>query len=437
MPHVFLSYSRADDDLMNQLRADLRAGGFDVWTDTGIKPGTPSWKRAIEDAIRGAGCVVAILSPDAAQSRWVREELDFAEAQGKQIFLILARGDKDDSVPFGFSTHQWVDIRRDYVPIKDVLIPALRDYLRHAPAAEPDIVTDAPSVHIAATPKPPKRNAALIIGVLAIAGTVAALVFIAPQFVPQAAPTQPITPIATATLPVTDNEDNTPTIQAFDGVEMVFVPTGCFMMGSETGPGDEQPVAGQCIDTPYWIDRFEVTNAVFAQFEGRALQPSYWSEASEPRTSLTWNEARDFCEDRRGGRLPTELEWEYAARGPDNLIYPWGDDFKTENVVSDIENEATVVGSRPTGASWVGALDMSGNVWEWVSTLYTSWELGLFPYPYDADDGREDSERTDLERVMRGGSYRDASDVLRAAYRQAQIPFTRAESIGFRCVRDV
>src|SRR4051794_34087489 len=109
--HIFLSYSRKDADLMVRLRDDLKTSGFTVWEDTGIVAGTPSWKRAIENAIRNAVCLVCILSPDAALSDWVRAELDFAQLQNKQIFLVLARGSERDSIPFGFAASQWVDIR--------------------------------------------------------------------------------------------------------------------------------------------------------------------------------------------------------------------------------------------------------------------------------------------------------------------------------------
>jgi hypothetical protein len=111
--HVFLSYSRKDAPIMQRVRGDLQAGGLRVWTDEGIEPGSESWKMSIETALRGSACLIAILSPDAANSRWVREELDFAEAHHKKVFLILARGEQDDAVPFGYSTHQWIDIRSE------------------------------------------------------------------------------------------------------------------------------------------------------------------------------------------------------------------------------------------------------------------------------------------------------------------------------------
>ena len=111
--NIFLSYSREDSDLMNHLKDDFEQIGFTVWTDANIQPGSPSWKVTIEQAIRDADCIVVIFSPSAAQSKWVRAELDFAEAQEKSIFPVLAKGTSADAVPFGYSSHQWVDLRKE------------------------------------------------------------------------------------------------------------------------------------------------------------------------------------------------------------------------------------------------------------------------------------------------------------------------------------
>lgn len=219
----------------------------------------------------------------------------------------------------------------------------------------------------------------------------------------------------------------TPEIQEFDGVEMVLVPVGCFWMGSVISD-DEQAIHEMCIDEPYWIDRYEVTNAQFETFEGVAADDAGWADPQQPRTLVTWFEARDFCADKRGARLPTEAEWEYAARGPNSSVYPWGNDFGGDNVVYS-SRQPEIVGSREDGESWVDAYDMSGNVWEWVNTIYE-------PYPYATDDGREeDSNRTDVRRVLRGGSYLAFANPLRSAYRNWSSPAFVFHDSGFRCVR--
>jgi len=226
--------------------------------------------------------------------------------------------------------------------------------------------------------------------------------------------------------PATSNAGWAPLIREFDGVPMALVPIGCFMMGSTDGDDDELPVHQQCFVEPFWIDVYEVTNAQYGSvgaFYGDLL----------PREVISWFAATAYCEG-RGARLPTEAEWEYAARGPDALIYPWGNEFIADYVTYDLNaiwtTHTTDVGSRPEGVSWVGAYDMGGNVWEWVSSLY-------MPYPYDATDGREVGAHIDSvsRRVVRGGSYHHPDLSARAANRRWVHPTGAQAYYGMRCAR--
>jgi formylglycine-generating enzyme required for sulfatase activity len=216
-------------------------------------------------------------------------------------------------------------------------------------------------------------------------------------------------------------------IQSFDGVDMVLVPPGCFNMGSdaEGADDDEQPVHQQCFDAPFWLDRTEVTNAAFGSagmFAGDDL----------PRDTVPMPDAIAHCE-ARGARLPTEAEWEYAARGPSAWTFPWGNDFNGLNVVyvGSSGGESAAVGSRPGGASWVGAVDLSGNLWEWTSTIYG------YDYPYVSDDGREDLSNLNMPRAIRGGSWSNESVWMRGSVRKAKHPTVEYYVyVGFRCARD-
>lgn len=130
MTHVFLSYSRRDSAFMRRLRSDLQAVGLEVWTDeTGLEPGTPSWERVIVNELNRAGCMVVVLSPDAAESEWVGRELAAADELGLRIFPIMARGQAKDSVPLRLKTHQRIDARRDYMVALQRLQKALIDHL--------------------------------------------------------------------------------------------------------------------------------------------------------------------------------------------------------------------------------------------------------------------------------------------------------------------
>lgn len=234
-----------------------------------------------------------------------------------------------------------------------------------------------------------------------------------------------------------------------DGVAMVLVPAGCFEMGSTNEQinyavneldgqrewyEDEQPVSEQCFDAPFWIDRYEVTNGQFNRLGGEAAAASRWTGSERPREQITWLEAQAFCA-KRDARLPTEREWEYAARGPDGLVYPWGNTFVAANVVYDGNSgsQTANVGSRPGGVSWVGAYDMSGNVWEWTASIY---DQERFPYPYNKDDGRENTNNsTDVSFVLRGGSWSDFDSLVRAALRGGSFADFRGDDYGFRCAR--
>jgi formylglycine-generating enzyme required for sulfatase activity len=251
------------------------------------------------------------------------------------------------------------------------------------------------------------------------------------------------------------------------GIQQVWVPAGSFLMGTDDAtlqalkaldaPGfilgelaSEQPQHEARLTKGYWIDKFEVTNAAFQAFvaAGGYKDQSLWSPAGwewlgrqvveqlpqyclgnlpeNPAACLSWYEAEAYAR-WRGGRLPTEAEWEYAARGPQSLIYPWGNEFDAGrcNVVDSTGLKPA--GSYPAGASWVGALDMAGNVMEWVQDWLGSYPAGAVENPAGPAGGSV--------KVEKGGWWGGPFLAARSAYRHFEDPPEYGDfHIGFRVV---
>jgi formylglycine-generating enzyme required for sulfatase activity len=229
-------------------------------------------------------------------------------------------------------------------------------------------------------------------------------------------------------------------IREGDGAVMVYVPAGEFWMGSDDGLDDEKPRHRVYVDA-FWIDRTEVTNAQYRKCvdAGACSLPSKsssWTRDSYygnpafdnyPVIYVTWYQAQEYA-GWVGGRLPTEAEWEYAARGSDAYAYPWGDNRPDGSLLNydGSPGDTTEVGSYPDGGSWCGALDMSGNVYEWTSSVHKE-------YPYDSNDGRESLDSIDT-RVLRGGAFYNESRYVRCAFRYRLTPGYGVFDLGFRCV---
>lgn len=218
-----------------------------------------------------------------------------------------------------------------------------------------------------------------------------------------------------------------------DPVEMVAVPGGEFLMGSDEpeADADERPASRMRVEA-FWIDRVEVTNARYATcVEAGAcflpVGPAFGeaTKADHPVTIVGWDQATAYC-GWVGKRLPTEAEWEKAARGPDSRRYPWGCCFEPGRANAGYTAGTAPVGSYRGGASPYGVLDMAGNVSEWTSSLYR-------PFPYDPGDGREDP-RAKGARVNRGGSWYYGAWYVRTTYRAtANHIYRRISDLGFRC----
>ena len=237
------------------------------------------------------------------------------------------------------------------------------------------------------------------------------------------------------------------------GREMVLVPAGPFTMGSSGQALDEdsaeKPVH-QVTLPAFFIDKYEVTTTRYAAFLNAVKQihdkagheyigidqnlsleqiDGQWrsKKAKEnfPIGNVTWYGAMAYAR-WAGKRLPTEAEWEKAARGPDGRKFPWGNTMDFRRFRLGIDRLAPV-GRLPDGASPYGCLNMADNVWEWTSSLFK-------PYPYNSADGREDPQATG-RRVARGGSWSGEPEIAHAAYRFRPDPGFRHYYLGFRCAK--
>jgi TIR domain len=154
---IFISYSRRDTERMSQVRDGLRAANFQVWTDEGIEPGTESWKQALSSAIKDCKYVVVLFSPDSAESAWVNRELDFAELHKKKIYPLLVKGEPEQSIPFGYTTFQFIDIRDDQ-KVMDGLQKLVDTLKSHADGSEGAAPTPPESGESAAPSDQPQQE---------------------------------------------------------------------------------------------------------------------------------------------------------------------------------------------------------------------------------------------------------------------------------------
>jgi len=284
------------------------------------------------------------------------------------------------------------------------------------------------------------------------------------------------TPILTPTPQrIADSPTALPTRSPQSFADMILIPAGEFTMGSTQAQVDaafeqckksygdgckkewfEREMPQHTVNLgEYFIDKYETTNAQYAECvkAGKCTAPhktksysraNYYGNAefaNYPVIYIDWTQAKSYCEF-AGKRLPTEAEWEKAARGTDGRTYPWGNEFDgkklnycdknctfdwADKAVDDGYADTAPVGSYPSGASPYGVMDMAGNVWEWVSSDYKS-------YPYVANDGREEL-LSNNNKMFRGGSWNYLDNFTRAAFRDSFTSTDIFNYLGVRCAQ--
>ena len=252
----------------------------------------------------------------------------------------------------------------------------------------------------------------------------------------QGTPLPTYTPAPTATSKPTKTPWPTkaPTSAPVDDPNMVYIPGGEFLLGADGGPENESPAQTIFVDA-FNIDKYPVTNAQYKEFvdaTGHRI-PRHWKDGQIPEGKddhpvvwVSWEDAAAYAS-WAGKRLPTEVEWEKAARGEDGLKYAWGDAFDSAkcNSREAALKDTNPVGVYPDGASPYGAEEMCGNVWEWTADWYQAYRGSV----YHLDRYGE------TYRALRGGSWFDGADAVCTTTRNSGKPTFMFSTIGFRCAK--
>ncbi|HUY76667.1 MAG TPA: SUMF1/EgtB/PvdO family nonheme iron enzyme [Ktedonobacterales bacterium] len=394
---IFVSHSHKDNEWCREFIATLTAAGWSVWYDEQGLHGGAAWLTVIEKELSARPIVMLIITPDALASEWVQRELQLAMLERKQILPVLH---KDTPQVGGFlKLIQWINVVGLPAPIAAARVAQEMGYPldgKNQPSSPP---LPPPSRSLPPDNRFPKRLADL----------------------------------GYTALPSGDDIVIIP--------PLCDIPAGPFVMGSDKrrdiqAYDDELPT--QTIALPaYQIARHPVTVAEYAcAVRGRARPEGAIRDQLErmdhPIVNVSWHDAMAYVQwlSERTGKswqLPTEAEWEKAARGTDGRIYPWGDRWDTTraNTRESGFGRTSSVGNHSNGTSPYRVQEMAGNVWEWTSSSYK-------PYPYHqtvSEDGGRDNEAA---RVLRGGSWYLNSRNARVACRSRLDSNVRAFDRGFR-----
>ena len=444
MGHVFISYSHRDTEYAHALAAHLQEKGFEVWIDERLDYGA-QWPQELQKQLDTCSAFVLIMSPRSYASDWVQSELQRARRKGKPLFPLLLEGDE----PWlSVESTQYYDVRGGKLP--DAKFYAALERALSAPGRP----VEKP-VHVPISPMAAKRNPGIILGVVGAGALLLILAVTVPRLVsaPSSEPETSPAAISSAEIegnptfapPESTESDSPADFIDSRGVPMRFVPAGNFIMGNEASQyPEERPVHTVYLDD-FYIDKFEVTNALYAECvdEGACQPPnetgsftraSYYGDpvyADYPVVYVEWEEANAYCR-WRGMKLPTEAQWEKAARGTDGRLYPWGNNIdQTYANYNEYVGDTTRVGSYETGKSIYNVYDMSGNAWEWVADWFSN------TYYLDTPLTNPTGPVSGEYRVLRGGSWHDQAETVTASSRGwSQLEYFYNVDFGFRCAMD-
>ena len=460
MADIFLSYAREDQEHARRIAEALEAEGWSVFWDVKIRAGQ-RFAEFIERRLEESLVVVVLWSPHSVGSRWVKLEATHGLERETPALIpaMIAR----TTIPFEFRDIHAADLTSWLADNAPDGASGLDELLSAIDALAPSRVAASPAPAPVPAPAP----------TLASPGSVSATPS-PPELMPTLASPEPMSVPRSSTSGVRATRGGVRTstssprplpdeivVPLDPPLTLVKVPAGPFLMGSDkkkdTKASDDELWPGGAIGTvnvpEFYIGKFPVTVAQFkACVAAQGITPgnpkALGPHADHPVVYVSWSEALQYCQwleqTARASRastelmallddgwhlsLPSEAEWEKAARGTDGRAYPWGEGIDPQRANYSASNIGTTsaVGAFPRGASPYGAQDMSGNVWERTRSLSK-------PYPYEASDGREDL-KANGQRVSRGGSFGNVGAGLRAAGRAYHSAGCEHDFIGFRVV---
>jgi formylglycine-generating enzyme required for sulfatase activity len=446
---VFISYASdkiksttSDRQVANQICSALESKGIGCWiAHRDILPGD-EWLNAIIDAVQGSKLIVLVFSANTEESDWVKDEVkialdkkikiipirieDVSPQEALRILKFRCQWMDAFTPPLGKHIESLVKIVSRHLGLEPV-IPVKKEKLKEKPEAD----QVKPAAREIKPVKEDKKETSDM-----------------PGDVKKVIPTAH---------KVDKNKNGYWEAYYQDGIVMVYIPPGEFMMGQTdeekkwliTKVGREEYNSYYTNEIPlhkvyldgYWIGKYEVTFAQYDRYcnETKIEKPDDegWGRENRPVIIISWDGAAAYCDwlSQKIGlkfKLPTEAQWEKAARGNDQRKYPWGSREPDKNLANFSGNidKTTPVDSYPAGASPYGLLDMAGNVWEWCSDWYEADYYKISPQkkPVGPNSGSL--------RVVRGGSWSSFAGYLRCAYRGGSGPSYRDDDLGFRLRQD-
>lgn len=454
MSHVFICYTHEDTPFVDKLSRKLIHHHITVWLDWhNIPAADDDWQKTQTRALKTSDAVVVILSPAALNSWLVSEQVHLALTHRKPIIPVISQPCNippsllaSDPISMVGTTYQ-NGLLHLIARLTGQPVTALRAKQPHLWAED---VRWWLQYHLLPLLWPGWLGLLLVVALLVLTSTSYTLSSRAPT--PTVERLAVLSPTATPLSMPTPVDTN---IRVKDGSVMLYIPAGEFLRGGhssdDAAEADEFPAQRIYLDA-FWLDRTEVSNVKYALCvaAGDCAPALYQGSSFEadhlPVVGVDWYQAQTYCE-WVGGRLPTEAEWEKAARGFDMRPYPWGYSFEgtrlnscdahcvadwRDSTLDDGYRYTAPVGNYPAGASVYGVLDMSGNVWEWTADWYADDYYAVAPPQNPAGPA------TGRRRVMRGGGWLSLADSLRLTNRHHELPdYRHQDTIGFRCATNV